>query len=136
MYPMGKTNRSTPVYRHTRGGPAETETVFLLHKTPLTPTMGDLWTAARANDVATLTSFFSKGIGARARDDKGNTLLHHAAETGSMNVLELLFNRGVDLDAKNNEGFTVRIRSHSSNCFEIHTTILNFHTVWSAFYHI
>eukprot|EP01122_Echinamoeba_exundans_P012249 TRINITY_DN5071_c0_g1_i2.p1 TRINITY_DN5071_c0_g1~~TRINITY_DN5071_c0_g1_i2.p1 ORF type:complete len:980 (+),score=264.56 TRINITY_DN5071_c0_g1_i2:138-3077(+) len=68
--------------------------------------MGDLWTAARANDVATLSSFFSKGIGARARDDKGNTLLHHAAETGSMSVLELLFNKGVDLDAKNNEGFT------------------------------
>jgi ankyrin repeat protein len=70
--------------------------------------MGDLWQAARKNDVGTLNGLFEKGIGIKGRDEQGNTLLHHAAECGALDVIALLVQRGAEVDAKNIEGLTVR----------------------------
>lgn len=69
--------------------------------------MSDLWSLARNNDVTGLQDLFSKGIGIKAVDENGYSLLHHAAETNSTDVIILLTERGADLEKKDNKGFTV-----------------------------
>lgn len=89
----------------------------------------DIWAIARSNDVEALKTMFAKGIGLRARDDKGMTLLHHAAEAGALNSLNYLIERGIELDTLDNAGFTVRISAGSTqefSCFLKHSCLILF----------
>jgi len=87
--------------------------------------MSDLWSLAKRNDVAGLAELFSKGIGAKARDEQGATLLHHAAENGASDTMKLLFSKGADVDAKDNGGLTVRQQECSRSTFSI-----RFNNLW------
>jgi len=71
----------------------------------------DIWTIARSNDLEALKKLFAKGIGLRARDDKGMTLLHHAAEGGALNIINYLLERGIEVDAVDSAGFTALHRA-------------------------
>lgn len=50
----------------------------------------------------------NKGIGARAADEQGRTLLHHAAASNAVLVIDLLLERGASFDFKDAKGYTVR----------------------------
>jgi ankyrin repeat protein len=67
----------------------------------------DIWATVRSNDVEAVKAMFAKGIGLRARDDHGRTLLHHAAEAGATNTIAYLIDRGIEIDTFDNSGFTV-----------------------------
>lgn len=69
--------------------------------------MSDLWTTARSNDVEGMRLLFSKGIGLKARDEKGYSFLHHAAERGASKMVTFLLDRGIEADVTDNQGFTV-----------------------------
>lgn len=69
--------------------------------------MSDLWSLARNNDVSGLKNLFEKGIGIKAVDENGSSLLHHAAETNSTDVIIYLVERGADIETKDKHGFTV-----------------------------
>ena len=64
--------------------------------------MPDLFAAARAGDVDTLrTALDADPLTLHVRDDPHAwTLLHHAAHRGQLAVVELLIERGFDVDAK------------------------------------
>jgi len=69
--------------------------------------MSDLWTTARSNDVEGMRLLFAKGIGLKARDEKGYSFLHHAAERGATKMITFLLDRGLEVDVTDNQGFTV-----------------------------
>jgi ankyrin repeat protein len=71
--------------------------------------MSDLWTTARSNDVEGMRLLFSKGIGLKARDEKGYSFLHHAAERGATKMVTFLLDRGIEADITDNNGFTVSL---------------------------
>jgi hypothetical protein len=75
--------------------------------------MSDLWTTARSNDVEGMRLLFSKGIGLKARDEKGYSFLHHAAERGAGKMVSFLLDRGIEPDVTDNQGFTPLLRAVS-----------------------
>ena len=50
----------------------------------------------------------NKGIGAKAADDAGRTLLHHAAAANATDVMDLLVERGASFAVADMHGYTVR----------------------------
>ena len=59
------------------------------------------------DEQAEIDSFFAEyGCDVQAVDDKGRTLLHHAATTAKMVVARLLVSDGADVMAKDADGFT------------------------------
>lgn len=71
--------------------------------------MSNLWAYAIKNDLIGLKDLFDKGIGIKAADDNGKTLLHYAAENNSMDVIIFLLEKGADIDSKDSAGYTVSI---------------------------
>lgn len=69
--------------------------------------MSDLWSLARHNDVNGLKNLFNKGIGIKAVDEKGLSLLHHAAFGNAIDVIIFLIEKGADIEFKDPNGFTV-----------------------------
>ena len=63
------------------------------------------------------------------RDNRGNTALHLAASEGRLDVASMLLELGVDVDPKNNEGFTP-LRQVSQGMLEGHRDIM-----WLLLYH-
>lgn len=72
--------------------------------------MSDLFTLAKQNQAEELRAMLNKGIGARAADDQGRTLLHHAAASNAADVIDLLLERGASFDFTDMYGYTVRSR--------------------------
>lgn len=71
--------------------------------------MSNLWSYAKKNDLIGLKELFDKGIGIKAKDDDGKTLLHHAAENNAMDIVVFLIDKGADIDARDNSGYTVSL---------------------------
>ena len=69
--------------------------------------MSDIFALATQNKVEELRSMFNKGIGAKAADSDGKTLLHHAAGVNAVAVIDLLLERGASFEAKDAHGLTV-----------------------------
>lgn len=84
--------------------------------------MADLWTYARNNDVVGLQNLFAKGIGIKASDENGMTLLHHAAASNSLDVLRFLIYKGAVLDSLDTLNQTVCKINFNS----VYNLIINF----------
>ena len=59
----------------------------------------DLYELAAADDVASVEQALADGAQIDARDERGWTLLHHAAAGSAHGVVKLLLDRGADIDA-------------------------------------
>jgi ankyrin repeat protein len=76
--------------------------------------MSDLFALARQNKADDLRAMFNKGIGVKAADEAGRTLLHHAAQANAPAVMDLLLERGASLDSTDRDGLNVRSFTNSS----------------------
>lgn len=66
----------------------------------LTTAWGDpLQEAAEANDVSRVTELISQGVPINAKDGSGRTALYWASQEDHMPVVELLIDRGADIDS-------------------------------------
>jgi ankyrin repeat protein len=71
---------------------------------------GDFIQAIRNNDLGSLKAGFTKSAGAvNTRDQRGSTLLMHAAAIGSPEAVKLLIDSGADVNAKNEVDATALI---------------------------
>jgi hypothetical protein len=61
--------------------------------------------AIKENDVELVKDLLKRGY-AKAKDKDGNTLLHIAAAAGNKDIVSLLVDKGVDINAKNKKGYT------------------------------
>jgi len=66
----------------------------------------ELFEAVKSGDAARVKELLEKGADVNARDNKGWTPLHLAAQKGHADVAELLIKNGADVNAKNNYGWT------------------------------
>lgn len=67
---------------------------------PASPIVEELWAAARAGDVARITSALEKGADVNAKTRYGATALLFAADKGHLEAVKLLVARGADLNAQ------------------------------------
>src|SRR5215510_2963318 len=65
-----------------------------------------LYSAIRANDLRQIKTFLDEGLSAKAEGPDGITPLMVAAETGSLDAMKMLIDRGADVNAKNTYGST------------------------------
>ena len=63
----------------------------------------------RKNDLASLKARFAKGLPVDTRDQRGTTLLMHAAALGSPEAVKLLIGSGADVNARNDVDATALI---------------------------
>ena len=64
------------------------------------------YSAIRENNLAQLKALLDQKAGASVADDRGITPLMYAAETGSVDAMRLLIDRGADVNAQNAFGST------------------------------
>lgn len=67
----------------------------------------NLWSAAKANDTATLARLLDAGVDIDATDTRGHSPLMLAAYSGSVEAVELLLQRGADPDSCDAAGNSV-----------------------------
>src|SRR5215468_6313186 len=65
-----------------------------------------LYSAIRANDLRQIKTLLDEGISAKAEGPDGITPLMVAAETGSLDAMKMLIDRGADVNARNTYGST------------------------------
>lgn len=61
------------------------------------------------NDLEIVNLFLKAGINPNAKDNKGNTALINASESGNKEIVQALLEKGADVNAKNNDHFTALI---------------------------
>ena len=71
-------------------------------------TSKDVYDFARDGDVDELIVALNQGNNSTNwyKNKNGNTALHIAAGEGHINIVEILLNRGIDINSKNNDGDT------------------------------
>jgi ankyrin repeat protein len=71
----------------------------------------DFYSAIRVNDLARVESLLQNAGGVNTADDRGITPLMYAAAAGSTEMMQLLIDKGADVNAKNAFGSTALIWS-------------------------
>jgi uncharacterized protein len=67
----------------------------------------DIWAAAGWGDIGAVKGFLDRGVDVNAKCSvSGGTPIHSAARTSRNDVIKLLLNRGGDINARNNDGYT------------------------------
>ena len=64
------------------------------------------WAAAQARDIMSINAFFDARINPNAQDQDGRTALISAAARGDLEVVNVLVQRGADVNVKDKKGYT------------------------------
>lgn len=62
--------------------------------------------AQNVNSLDEMDYFIKEGLDLKAKDKKGNTLIHYAASQGNIQLIKELVSKGLDIKAKNESGET------------------------------
>jgi hypothetical protein len=84
-----------------------TALVGISAQTPASSPTDEFYGAIRSGDIARVTSLVQKGIDVNVKERRGGaTPLMHAAAIGSLDALQLLLDKGADVNARNAAGAT------------------------------
>jgi len=81
--------------------------------------------AAQARDTLALNAFFDAGINPNAQNSEGRTVLIAAAARGELDIVNLLLSRGVDVNVKDNRGYTALAHALEARYPEVEEALLN-----------
>lgn len=81
--------------------------------------------AAQARDTLAINAFFDAGINPNAQNSDGRTVLISAAARGELDVVNLLLSRGVDVNVKDNRGYTALAHALEARYEEVEEALLN-----------
>ena len=81
--------------------------------------------AAQARDAMALNAFFDAGINPNAQNSDGRTVLISAAARGELDVVNVLLSRGVDVNIKDNRGYTALAHALEARYPEVDEALLN-----------
>jgi len=85
----------------------------------------NFFAAAQARDTMAINAFFDAGINKNAQNDEGRTVLIAAAARGELDIVNLLLSRGVDVNIKDNRGYTALAHALEARYSEVEETLLN-----------
>lgn len=81
--------------------------------------------AAQARDSMAINAFFDAGINPNAQNSDGRTVLISAAARGELDIVKLLLSRGVDVNVKDNRGYTALAHALEARYPEVEEALLN-----------
>ena len=81
--------------------------------------------AAQARDTMAINAFFDAGINKNAQNSDGRTVLIAAAARGELDIVNLLLSRGVDVNIKDNRGYTALAHALEARYSEVEEALLN-----------
>ena len=81
--------------------------------------------AAQARDALAINAFFDAGINPNAQNSEGRTVLISAAARGELDVVKVLLSRGVDINVKDNRGYTALAHAIEARYPEVEEALLN-----------
>jgi len=85
----------------------------------------NFFAAAQARDKLAINAFFDAGINPNAQNSEGRTVLIAAAARGEIDVVNLLLSRGVDVNVKDNRGYTALSHALEARYPEVEEALLN-----------
>ena len=82
--------------------------------------------AARARDMMAITAFLDAGINPNARSESdGRTALIDAAARGDIEVVNVLVERGADVNVRDNQGYTALLHAIEARHAQVEQVLLN-----------
>ena len=81
--------------------------------------------AAQASDAMALNAFFDAGINPNAQDPDGRTALISAAARGDLNVVNVLLAHNVDINVKDQRGYTALSHAIEAMYEDVEDALLN-----------
>ena len=85
----------------------------------------NFFAAAQARDTMAINAFFDAGINPNAQNSDGRTVLIAAAARGELDIVNLLLSRGVDVNVKDNRGYTALAHALEARYPEVEEALLN-----------
>ena len=85
----------------------------------------NFFAAAQARDTLAINAFFDAGINPNAQNSDGRTVLIAAAARGELDIVNLLLSRGVDVNVKDNRGYTALAHALEARYSEVEEALLN-----------
>ena len=85
----------------------------------------NFFAAAQARDKLAINAFFDAGINPNAQNSEGRTVLIAAAARGEIDIVNLLLSRGVDVNVKDNRGYTALSHALEARYPEVEEALLN-----------
>jgi ankyrin repeat protein len=81
--------------------------------------------AAQARDALALNAFFDAGINPNAQNSEGRTVLIAAAARGELDVVRVLLSHNVDVNVKDNRGYTALAHAIEARYPEVEEALLS-----------
>src|ERR1044072_1059507 len=85
----------------------------------------NFFAAAQARDTLAINAFFDAGINPNAQNSEGRTVLISAAARGELDVVKLLLSHGVEVNVKDNRGYTALAHALEARYSEVEEALLN-----------